>query len=127
MIKHGVVSLLVLAATFLLCGWLLPGMTLQGGLLGVLWTTVLFAVVNLVLGGFLRTVARPLVWITFGLFLFVINAITLKVTALVTSDLQIHGLGTALWAALIMSVVGVAVRLVRRHTARSPQQGPAEA
>ncbi|MFC1403505.1 MULTISPECIES: phage holin family protein [Streptacidiphilus] len=120
MIKHGVVSLLALAAAFLLCGWLLPGMTLHGGLLGVLWTTVLFAVINFVLGGFLKTLARPLVWITFGLFLFVINAITLKVTAFVTSDLQIHGFGTALWAALIMSVVGIAVRLVRRHADGSP-------
>ncbi|MFC1407060.1 MULTISPECIES: hypothetical protein [Streptacidiphilus] len=41
---------------------------------------------------------------------------------MLSSDLAIHGLGTLPWAALIMALMGLVVRLVRRH----PHQEAAE-
>ncbi|GAA2088073.1 hypothetical protein GCM10009759_09970 [Kitasatospora saccharophila] len=118
-VKGALTAWAALAAAFLLAAWLLPGMSLHGGLRGLLWTTLLFSLVNLVLGSILRTAAHPLVVCSLGLFLVVINTVTLKTTALITSDLEVRGVATAFWAALVMSAVTLATRLLRRrHRAR---------
>ncbi|MFD7730976.1 phage holin family protein [Kitasatospora phosalacinea] len=119
--KGVLVAWAALAAAFLLSAWLLPGMSLYGGLRGLLWTTLLFSLVNLVLGGILRAAARPLVVFSLGLFLVVINMATLKTTALLTSDLEVHGLGTMLWASLVMSATTLATRLLHRHRTQPAQ------
>ena len=47
----------------------------------------------------------PVTMVTLGLFLFVINAITLMMTASIMGDsFQIDGFGTAIWASVILSV-----------------------
>ncbi|MFB7943337.1 phage holin family protein [Kitasatospora phosalacinea] len=117
-VKHLTASWLALAAAFLLCAWLLPGMSLHGGLSGLLWTMLLFSVLNLVLGGVLRVAARPLVVCTLGLFLVVVNMATLKATALLTPDLEVRGVATTFWAAVVMSAVAFVGRLARRHHAQ---------
>ena len=56
-----------------------------------LWVALLFAVVNSVLGPVIRLFSLPFVILTLGLFLLVINAALLGITAAVSSKLQIDG------------------------------------
>ncbi|MGY2083414.1 phage holin family protein [Blastococcus sp. SYSU DS0539] len=80
-----------------------------------LWIGLIFGVVNALVGPVLRLLSLPFVLLTLGLFLLVINAALLGLTAGITDRLTIDGFGTALIGGLILAVVGwVADQLLDR-------------
>jgi putative membrane protein len=100
----------------------LPGLTVipnEDGPLGeygtYLWIGLLFGVVNAFVGPILRLLSLPFVLLTLGLFLLVINAALLGLTALITDRLEIDGFVTALLGGLILAIAGwVADQLLDR-------------
>lgn len=91
----------------------LPGLNVvenPDGPLGVygtyLWIALIFGIVNAIVGPLLRLLALPFVVLTLGLFLLVINAALLGITAALTSRLQIDGFVTALLGGLILALAG---------------------
>jgi putative membrane protein len=95
----------------------LPGFTLQGASttadqVGVfLLVGLIFGIVNALVKPVVRLLSLPLYILTLGLFTLVVNALMLMLTAWVTSatnwGLLIDNFGTAVLAALIVSVVSV--------------------
>ena len=80
-----------------------------------LWIGLIFGVVNAVVGPVLRLLSLPFVVITLGLFLLVVNAALLGLTAAITDRLTIDGFGTAVLGGLILAVAGwVADQLLDR-------------
>ena len=71
-----------------------------------LWIGLLFGVVNALVGPLLRLLSLPFVVLTLGLFLLVVNAALLGITAAVTDRLTVDGFGTAVIGGLILAVVG---------------------
>jgi putative membrane protein len=71
-----------------------------------LWIALIFGVVNAVVGPILRLLSLPFVLLTLGLFLLVVNAALLGLTAALTDRMTIDGFGTALVAGLILAVAG---------------------
>ena len=112
MVIRLLVRLLVLAAAIFLTAWLLPGFDVSGGFFTYLWIAALYAVVNLVLGPILHLISLPVTVITFGLFALVVNAALVGITAALTDDLSISGFWTALFAAIIISIVSAVLRLL---------------
>jgi putative membrane protein len=120
-IKFGL-KVVILAAVFLaLTKWdvqfagsdVLPGLRVDPnpeGPLGefgtYLWIALIFGVVNAIVGPLLRLVGFPFVLLTLGLFLLVINAAVLGLTAALTDRLSIDGFVTALIGGLILAVAG---------------------
>jgi putative membrane protein len=90
----------------------LPGLTvhpneeLLGGFGTYLWIGLLFGVVNAIVGPILRLLSLPFVVLTLGLFLLVINAALLGLTALITDRLEVDGFITAILGGLILAVAG---------------------
>jgi putative membrane protein len=91
----------------------LPGLHVdpnEQGALGAtgtyLWIGLLFGVVNAVVGPVLRLLSLPFVVLTLGLFLLVVNAALLGLTAALSDRLQVDGFGTAVLGGLILAVVG---------------------
>ena len=89
----------------------IPGIEVDpnpNGLLGepgtYLWIGLLFGVVNAVVGPILRLLSLPFVLLTLGLFLLVVNAALIGLTAALTDRMTIDGFGTALVAGLILAV-----------------------
>jgi putative membrane protein len=100
------------ALAFGITAWLLEGMELSGGVLGALWVSLLFGVVNAVLGTILRLLTFPLILLTLGLFAILINAVLLGITDWLTSHLSIDEFWwTTIWAAIILAVVTVVLEL----------------
>jgi putative membrane protein len=80
-----------------------------------LWIGLIFGVVNAVVGPILRLLSLPFVLLTLGLFLLIINAALLGLTAALTDRMTIDGFGTAVLGGLILAVVGwVADQLLDR-------------
>jgi putative membrane protein len=71
-----------------------------------LWIGLIFGVVNAIVGPVLRLLSLPFVLITLGLFLLVINAALLGLTAAITDRLTIDGFGTAVLGGLILAIAG---------------------
>jgi putative membrane protein len=117
-------KVVILAAAFygLTYFEVLPGLTVdpnEQGPLGAfgtyLWIGLIFGVVNAVVGPILRLLSLPFVVLTLGLFLLVVNAALLGLTALITDRLQVDGFITAVLGGLILAVVGwVADQLLDR-------------
>jgi putative membrane protein len=80
-----------------------------------LWIGLIFGVVNALVGPILRLLSLPFVLLTLGLFLLIVNAALLALTAGLTDRLTIDGFGTAILGGLILALVGwVADQLLDR-------------
>lgn len=97
--------LLLVAAAFWLVAGLVPGITVRGEALDYLVIAVVFALVNLLVKPLVTLLSLPFVLITLGLFLVVVNAAMLGLTALLTERLSVDGFGAALVGALLLSLV----------------------
>jgi len=81
-----------------------------------LWIALIFAVVNAVVGPVLRLLSLPFVLLTLGLFLLVINAALLGITAAISDRLQVDGLGAAVLGGLLLAIGGwIADQLVEKR------------
>jgi len=96
----------VIAATMLLLTRVLPGFVVDG------WAPALIAAIVL---GIVNTLVRPILFVltlpftivTLGLFLFVINAAMVGLTAFLIPGFSVHGFVPALLASIVLSIVGM--------------------
>jgi putative membrane protein len=113
----------LLAAAFAVTSWILTGMDISGGFWAYVWVSALFGVVNAIIGTILRILTFPLTVLTLGLFSVIVNAILLNITDGLTSHLTIDEFWwTAIWAAIIMSIVAVLLDFVLSLFWRPGQQ-----
>ena len=107
----------VLAVAIWLATAVVPGVTVSGGWGTYLWVALLFGLINAVIGPVLKLLALPLTILTLGLFALVVNAALLGLTAKITERLDIDGFWSAVFGALVISLVSMALnRLVRDVT-----------
>jgi len=105
----------VLAGAFAVTTWLLSGMEVSGGFWGYVWVSALFGIVNAIIGTILRILTLPLTLLTLGLFSIIVNALMLQITDALSSHLTIDEFWwTAIWAAIILSIVAVILDMVVR-------------
>ena len=81
------------------------GITVDGGITTYLWVALLFGLINSVFGSIIKVLTFPVSIVTFGLFLFVVNAAMLSLTARWSEKLEVTGFWSALLASLIISVI----------------------
>jgi len=97
---------LVIAAAMMALSRLLPGFQVDGWVPALLGAVVLGAA-NAILKPILFVLTLPFTILTLGLFLLVLNALMVWVTALIVPGFSVHGILPALLASMILSVVGM--------------------
>jgi putative membrane protein len=121
MVRSFLIYLVVVAAAFAITSWLLSGMNVSGGVFAYLWIALLFGLVSAILGTILRILTLPLTVLTLGLFSIIVNAVLLEITDALSSHLTIdHFFWTAIWAAIILSVVTVILELAVGALVKEP-------
>jgi putative membrane protein len=99
-----VVNVLLLSVAVFVVSAVLPGIRLKS-----YWTAlvvaVVYSVINFFLGWLLVFLSLPFIVVTFGLFLFVVNALLLWVTDKLVDDFEIDGFGVTLLAAFLITLV----------------------
>jgi putative membrane protein len=95
----------VLAFSMWIATLVVPGITVDGGITTYLWVALLFGLINSVFGSIIKILTFPVSIVTFGLFLFVVNAAMLSLTARWSEKLEVTGFWSALLASLIISVI----------------------
>ncbi len=104
---------LLIAAMMLALSRLLPGFTVKGPGPALLAAVVL-ALVNAVVRPILFVLTLPFTLLTLGLFLFVLNAGMLWLTAALVPGFRVRGFGTTLLASLLLSVVSLVWKSLTR-------------
>lgn len=109
------IRLLATAAALWVAVALVPGISYEGGVLGLLGVALVFGVVNAVIRPILKLLTCPLVVLTLGLFVFVLNAFLLWLTAEIAQAFGIgfgvDGFLAALIGALIVGIVSTILNL----------------
>jgi putative membrane protein len=95
----------VLAFSMWIATLVVPGITINGGVGTYLWVALLFGLINSVFGSIIKVLTFPVSIVTFGLFLFVVNAAMLSLTARWSEKLEVTGFWSALLASFIISVI----------------------
>ncbi|MBI3029517.1 MAG: phage holin family protein [Candidatus Rokubacteria bacterium] len=92
------------ALAIFLAAAIVPGIEIRG-VLTALGAGLVLGLVNAVVRPVLVVLTFPLTLVTLGLFLFVLNGLTLWLTSLLVKGFEVHGFWTAVLGALIVSVV----------------------
>ncbi|ASK62737.1 hypothetical protein CFK37_11570 [Virgibacillus phasianinus] len=81
--------------------------------------SIILSILNIIVKPLLIILTLPITLVTFGLFLFVINAITLMITqGLMDDSFIIDGFGIALIASVIISILNILLNQLVRDTIR---------
>lgn len=103
--------LVVSAALLLLVANLVSGVSISGWASALLGAVVL-GLVNAIVRPVMILLTLPLTVLTFGLFLFVINALVLWLAAGLVPGFRIRGFGPALAGSLLLTVLNIFVSMV---------------
>ena len=91
-------------ALFVAAG-LIGGITLEEGLWALIFVAAIFGIINAILKPILVFLSIPFIVVTFGIALFVINALMLVITDALTDAIEIDRFGSALLGAIVISIV----------------------
>jgi putative membrane protein len=116
-----IVRLLASAVALAVAAWLVDGISVGPGTdteraLTLLGVAVIFGLVNAIVRPILRLLTLPLVILTLGLFLLVVNALMLLLTEWIAEQFdlafQVDGFWSAVLGALIITVVSFLINVV---------------
>ena len=118
--RHLVLRWLVVTACLYVAVWLVPGLRFAGPSWGMLVVALVFGLVNALVRPLVALLTCPLIILTLGIFLLVINAAMLGLTAwLAGSWLEIDGFGAAFLGGLIVSIASFVLNgLIRGDPSR---------
>src|SRR6185437_10590126 len=114
MIAHILINWLVGALALWIVARIIAGIQVRG-FGDALLATIVIAIVNGLLGPILRFFAWPITFLTFGLFLWVINAMLLKVASVLTPGFKVRGFLAALLGSLVLTVLTSLLRWAVVH------------
>src|SRR5262245_57303254 len=113
-----IVRLLINAAALWVATRLVPGVTYAGGWIPFFGVALIFGVVNTFIGFTTKILTFPLIIVTLGLFILVINGLMLWLTSTVSTALglgfRVEGFWPAFWGALVVTVVSTALSVIVR-------------
>ncbi len=113
-----VVRLLINAAALWVATRVVPGVTYSGGWIPFFAVALIFGVINTFVGFTTKLLTFPLIIVTLGLFLFIINGLMLWLTSTVSVALglgfRVAGFWPAFWGALVVSLVSTVLSVMMR-------------
>jgi len=95
---------LVLTAAIMIASYLISGIEISG-FFSAFFAAAILGILNIFFRPILFILTLPINLLTFGLFTFVINALLLKMASGVIEGFQVHGFWSAVFGALVISVV----------------------
>ena len=115
--------LLVNAAALWVATRLVPGVSFDGGTLPFLGVALVFGVVNAFVRPLMQILAFPLILVTLGFFLLVVNGLMLWLTSSLSASLglgfHVAGFWAAFWGAIVVSVTSLLLSMLIRDPSQT--------
>jgi putative membrane protein len=109
MLLHLIVTWFVSAIALWLVSRMIPGIEVKG-FGAALYAAAVIAIVNAVIGPVLRFFGFPLIFLTLGIFLLIINAFLLKLASLFTPGFKVRGFLAALLGSIVLTILTTILR-----------------
>ena len=100
--------LVVTAALLSVVGYMVSGIDVEDGQAAVIGALVL-GLVNAFIRPILVLLTLPITFLTLGLFVWVVNALMLKLTAAFVPGIKVEGFGAAMVGSLFLGILNLAV------------------
>ncbi|GAA1990759.1 phage holin family protein [Terrabacter lapilli] len=111
------------AVALWVAAWAIPGITFGGGstaqvLKTVIIVALIFGIVNVFIKPLLKLISLPLIILTLGLFVFIVNALVLELTSWLAGKLDLafhveHFFWDAIFGALIVTFVSMLLSFIK--------------
>jgi putative membrane protein len=118
-VKWLLVSWAVNAIVLGIVGWILGSVTFHGSTSTVIWSALIFGILNTVLKPVLKLVTLPIALVTFGLAWFFVSMLMLWLTQKIINGFDIHGFWNYVWATILVWAVNLVVDGLFRNTANA--------
>ncbi|WP_010532133.1 phage holin family protein [Lentibacillus jeotgali] len=116
MLLRWIISIFLNAVALIVVAQLFSSFQLDGFGTALL-ASVILGILNAIVKPILVVLTLPITLVTLGLFLFVINAITLMITqAIMDESFVIGGFGTAIIAAVVISILNLLLNKLVKDT-----------
>jgi putative membrane protein len=92
-----------------LVGWILSGVTFHGSTSTVIWSALVFGILNTVLKPVLKVLTLPLALVTFGLAWLFVSMLMLWLTQSIINGFDIHGFWSYVWATILVWAANIVV------------------
>ena len=100
-----VVRLLVNAAALWVAARVVPGVSYSGGWIPFFCVALIFGVVNTFVGFTTKVLTFPLIVVTLGLFIFIINGLLFLGVAQLVTGFEVLGFWHAVGASIVFSLI----------------------
>jgi len=118
------VSWAVNAIVLGIVGWILGSVTFHGSTSTVIWSALVFGIINTVLKPVLKVITFPLALVTFGLAWFFVSMLMLWLTQSIINGFDINGFWNYVWATILVWAVNMVVDAVFRDSPVATVIGP---
>jgi putative membrane protein len=108
-VPYLIVSWLLSALSLMIVAYVVPGFVVRSFGAALIASLVL-GLINSTLGLLLKILTLPLTIVTFGFFLFVINALMLRMASGLVAGFAVASFGAALVGAVVLAVVSTVLR-----------------
>jgi uncharacterized membrane protein YvlD (DUF360 family) len=122
-IVHVLVNWSIMAAAVWIATAVVPGIEVSGGVGTYLAISVVFGLVNAMVGPVLQWLVGSQSWLRMGASALLVNGALFAVTAGLTANMDVAGPGTAVLGAVVVSVAGTLLELVIRPSAAGNGHG----
>ena len=104
-----IVSWFLTALSLMIVAYVVPGFAVRDFSVALVAALVI-GFINSTLGLLLKLLTLPLTIVTFGFFLFVINALVLRMVSGLVGGFTVHSFGAALVGAIVLALVSTVLR-----------------
>jgi putative membrane protein len=108
---HFLLTWLVTALALVVTANLVPGFTITS-FVAALMAAVVLGLLNAIVKPILVLLTLPITFLTLGLFLFVVNALTIWLAGSITPGFQVSGFLPALLGSIILTIVASVLNFV---------------
>jgi len=109
MLLHAIASWFLSALALWLVARIIPGIEVRD-FGAALIATIVIGIVNAIIGPILKFFGLPLIILTLGLFLLVIDAFLLKLASLFTPGFRVHGFLPAVLGSIVLTILTYILR-----------------
>jgi putative membrane protein len=106
-----IVNVLILSVAVFLVANFLPGIRIKNFVTAII-VAIVYSIINFLTGWLLVILTLPFMFITFGLFKFVINAFLLWITDKIIEDFEIKDVLTTFIAAFLITVIDSLIKWI---------------